>query len=191
MKLISHLGCRTQKGAVLIVGLLMLLIMTIIGVTAIQSTGLEEKMAGNVRDRNVALQATESALREAEDYIEGLATVSGFTGANGLYGFSNPEPFTYDGTSNPTPKKLTDSNTWTTANSRAFSESLDGVHTVPRYMLKIRSQGNSNMEGALNVQGYGKENPASQAVIFRVTARGTGGTDQSQVFLQTHYGKLF
>ncbi|MFZ4792101.1 MAG: pilus assembly PilX family protein [Candidatus Competibacteraceae bacterium] len=182
MKPRFYLKNHSQRGAVLIVGLLILLIMTIVGVTAMQSTGLEEKMAGNVRDRNVALQAAESALRQAEDYIEPLATVSGFNGTNGLYGLNNSEPIDL---SKPA------STVWTTTNSRAFSGTLDGVSTVPRYMIKIRSQGNSSLAGALNVQGYGKENPASQAVIFRITARGTGGTDQSQVFLQSYYGKLF
>lgn len=139
-------------------------------------------MAGNVRDRNVALQAAESALRAAEDYIEGLATISGFNGSGGLYGLNDAEPITSGAPAG---------STWTDTNSRIFGSSLDGVNTAPRYMIKVRNVGNSNLEGSLNIKGYGKENPASQAVIFRVTARGTGGTDQSRVFLQTHYGKLF
>ena len=57
---------RRQNGAVLIVSLIMLLLLTLIGVTAMQTNGLEEKMAGNMLDRNIALQAAESALRDAE-----------------------------------------------------------------------------------------------------------------------------
>ncbi|HHJ38290.1 MAG: hypothetical protein AXA67_13855 [Methylothermaceae bacteria B42] len=48
---------RRQQGAVLIVSLLLLLVMTLLGVTAMQSNMLEEKMAGNFWSRNLAFQA--------------------------------------------------------------------------------------------------------------------------------------
>lgn len=57
---------RGQRGAILIVSLLLLLVMTIIGVFAMRGTTLEERMAGNLRDRDLAFQAAEAALREAE-----------------------------------------------------------------------------------------------------------------------------
>jgi len=37
----------------------MLLLLTIIGITGIQVSGLEEKMAGNSRDQNLAFQSAE------------------------------------------------------------------------------------------------------------------------------------
>ena len=49
-----------QNGAVLAVSLIMLLLITLIAVSSMQSTMLEEKMAGNTRDRNLAFQTTES-----------------------------------------------------------------------------------------------------------------------------------
>ncbi|MCX7100437.1 MAG: PilX N-terminal domain-containing pilus assembly protein, partial [Methylobacter sp.] len=54
-----------QSGAVLIISLIMLLLLTLIGTTAMQTSTLEEKMAGNLRDRDIAFQAAESALRDA------------------------------------------------------------------------------------------------------------------------------
>ncbi len=48
---------RRQLGAVLIVSLLLLLVMTLLGVTAMQSNMLQEKMAGNFWSRNLAFQA--------------------------------------------------------------------------------------------------------------------------------------
>ncbi len=56
---------NTQRGAALIVGLMMLTVLTLINVTAMQSTILQEKMAFNLQDRNKALQAAESAARYA------------------------------------------------------------------------------------------------------------------------------
>jgi type IV pilus assembly protein PilX len=59
-----------QQGAVLIVGLVVLLVLSIFGVTAMQSTVLQERMAGNVRQNSIALQAAEAALQAALTYLE-------------------------------------------------------------------------------------------------------------------------
>lgn len=71
MKITSRSIRKNQKGAVLAISLIILLLMTIIGVSAMRSTTLQEKMAGNLRDYNVAFQAAEAALRDAETYIFG------------------------------------------------------------------------------------------------------------------------
>jgi len=62
----NEIGRSHQEGAALITSLLILLVMTIIGVTAMQRGNIEEKMAGNLRDRNLAFQAAETALRAGE-----------------------------------------------------------------------------------------------------------------------------
>lgn len=61
---------KDQSGAVLIISLIFLLLMTLIGVTSMQGTTLQERMAGNMRDRDLALQAAEAALRAGEAWIE-------------------------------------------------------------------------------------------------------------------------
>lgn len=60
---------RSERGAVLLVSLIMLLLLTIIGVAAMRDTNLQERMAGNMRDRNLAFQAAEAGLRFAEQQI--------------------------------------------------------------------------------------------------------------------------
>ena len=54
---------RKQHGAVLMVSLVMLLLMTILGLTAMSSATMEQKMAANSQDINTTLQASESATR--------------------------------------------------------------------------------------------------------------------------------
>lgn len=54
-----------QRGVTLIVALIFLAILSLLGVTVAQTTQLEERMAGNTRDRDLAFQATEAALRWA------------------------------------------------------------------------------------------------------------------------------
>ncbi len=58
-----------QRGAVLIVALIMLLLLTIIGLSSMRGTSLQENMAGNMRDSNMALQASEAALRKGEEQV--------------------------------------------------------------------------------------------------------------------------
>jgi type IV pilus assembly protein PilX len=58
---------------VLIVALLFLVILTILGVTAMSATTMEERMSGNTRDTNIALQAAEAALRDARRDIMGVS----------------------------------------------------------------------------------------------------------------------
>jgi len=65
-----------QRGAALVVSLLILLVMTLIGVTAMQTTVMEERMAGNLRNSNLAFQAAEAALREAEAYLAPLTAAN-------------------------------------------------------------------------------------------------------------------
>ncbi|WP_312960346.1 pilus assembly PilX family protein [Stutzerimonas nitrititolerans] len=60
---------RHQRGAVLIVALIMLLLLTIIGLSSMRGTSLQENMAGNMRDSNLALQASEAALRKGEEEV--------------------------------------------------------------------------------------------------------------------------
>jgi type IV pilus assembly protein PilX len=58
-----------QRGVVLIISLIFLVLLTIIGVTAMQTTLLQERMAGNMRDLNLAFQATEASLRAGETWL--------------------------------------------------------------------------------------------------------------------------
>ena len=75
----SSLGKR-QRGAILIVSLLFLVILTLLGVTAMTGTTMEERMAGNTRDTGLALQAAEAALRDARRDINGLPVAGGGRG---------------------------------------------------------------------------------------------------------------
>ncbi len=61
------------RGAVLITGLIVLAVMTIIGVSSIRGTLLEERMAGNLREQNHAFQAAEAGLQAALTYLERLS----------------------------------------------------------------------------------------------------------------------
>ena len=61
-----------QTGAILVVSLLLLLVLTMLGLTAMQMTRMEERMSGNTRDRDIAFQGAEAGLREGEAQLETL-----------------------------------------------------------------------------------------------------------------------
>ena len=77
---------RTSRGVALFISLVLLLMLTILGVSAVQGTSLEARMARNDHDTLLAFQAAESALRDAEDQLETITSTVNFTdaGANGL-----------------------------------------------------------------------------------------------------------
>lgn len=58
-----------QRGAALVVALIMLLLLTIIGLTSIRGTSLQENMASNLRESSLSLQAAEAALRKGEELV--------------------------------------------------------------------------------------------------------------------------
>ncbi len=63
------MSIQKQRGVVLLVCLIMLLVLTVLGVTAMSGSTLQERMAGGARDYNVAFQAAEASLRVGEAYV--------------------------------------------------------------------------------------------------------------------------
>jgi len=66
---------NAQRGVVLISSMLLLLVVTILAVSMFRGFGIEQKIAGNIRDKERALHAAESAQQYAEWWLSsGLAT---------------------------------------------------------------------------------------------------------------------
>ena len=164
----------------LFVGLMMLLIMSLIAVTSMQGSALEERMAGNSRDSLVALQAAEAALSAGETLLNtGALNLIDFDtdGSDGLYDNTDPE--------------LWQNINWAASDSRMYSVG-DGytkpanVTTEPRYVIQHISE--TQVAPQLLIQGYGEGEADKTVQLFRVTARGTGGSNNTEVVLQSIYG---
>lgn len=67
---------RRQRGAILIISLMFLVVLTMLALTTMGGITLEERMSGQYRDLNVAFQAAESGLRDAERDIWGTGTAT-------------------------------------------------------------------------------------------------------------------
>ena len=70
---------RKQRGAVLITSLMLLLVMTVIGVTAMKTVIIEEKMAANKQNKVITLRASESAATDALNNLTVLQNALGGT----------------------------------------------------------------------------------------------------------------
>lgn len=58
-----------QSGAVLVVSLLLLLVITLVSVASMQRSVLQERMTANLYERQLAVQQVEAALRSAENWV--------------------------------------------------------------------------------------------------------------------------
>ena len=170
---------RKQQGAVLAVTLMILLVVTLLTVSNMQSSVLEEKMAGNNADRNVAFQAAESGLREAEVFLESIVSLGEFQGNAGLFGRTDAEPSFNTG------------GTWSDSAYHVVAQTDFGTYERPRYFIKNMTTVEGAV-GALNMSGYGDNKGTGDITIFNITARGTGGgQDTAEVILRTFYGRAF
>lgn len=69
-----------QRGIALLISMVMLLVMSLIVITAMQGSTLQEKMTGNVREMDQAFQRAEEITRQVEEDVR-IATLSGVIAA--------------------------------------------------------------------------------------------------------------
>jgi len=176
-----------QRGAVLVTGLIFLVILMLLGTTAMQGTLLEERMAGNLRDEMLAFQAAEAALRSGERFLEQV-TLPEFNGKNGLYHHACSdeavdedidESFLCTTTPDPVAEMK-----WNAGDSREIDVvAMDGVASQPRYFIEqlpsvpLMGDGGSAQQSGTSLN----------ANMFRIVARGTGGTETAAILLQSTY----
>ena len=185
------LGRRRQEGAILVIALLFLVLLTIIGISSISSVTLEERMAGNLREQTTAFQAAESALRDAEIDLEkdigGTGNRDPMTVAThfandcsgaftvGLCKQPAAPPGTWQ-----TEIVTASAWNWTDANKTVAygtytgSAAVAGVVRPPRYVIEYLEEKDDS-------------STAPPTRFFRITARGWGASDTSTVTLQTIY----
>ena len=170
-----------QVGAVLFTGLIILVVLSLVAVTSMQGATLEERMAGNSKDEFIAFEAAEAALVAAEALItSGALTLTNFQvgDTDGLY--------------------KNDSDTihqdidWGSEAIDVSEFNPAEVTTPPKFVIQYISETAPPGENrSFRDESYGE--PGSSSIgnavqLFRVTARGTGGSDDTVVFLQSVFG---
>ena len=64
-------SARHQSGISLVVVLILLVAISILGVAVLRSSAMQERMSANQRDRSLAFQAAETAMRYAQENVLG------------------------------------------------------------------------------------------------------------------------
>lgn len=189
-----HLPDQRQTGASLIIVMLILVIVSLLGVSGVQIAIMSERGARNDRDQQMAWQAAEAALIDAEvDMIDATAT------RNTLFDGKTQSPFIPGcGSSNTSiglcDLVLTGNPAWLTVNfttidasaqttpfglfsSRTFAAGGVGIQPAkaPRYVIELVPDPVGD-----------KSDPS---FLYRVTAMGFGPRDDIQAVLQMLYRK--
>lgn len=182
----SHrLPINAQQGVALLTSLIFLVILTMLGLSVVNSTTAEEKMSRNTRDVDVAFAAAEAALRDAELHLTGAyqwpynglkaidfdsACTNGLCDSSLLPAFTSINDADFYGSSG------------VGANSQKIgtftgTAAISGLKSSdqPRYMIeKVCTKLNS-------LQGF------CQTPAFRITAKSRGRLPNTMVVLQEVY----
>ena len=165
-----------QGGAALLIVLIILVLVTLMGLTTMKASVLQEKMSGGNADKTLAFQATELALRDAEQYIEAeLTSTSSFVEGcqSGLClpvtdGSFVLDDFDWDG------KALK----YGAETGRA---ALGGVAHQPRYFIELMPDMAPPLGDTVRA--------AATGTPYRITAIGYGRQAGTRVILQSTFYK--
>lgn len=165
---------RRQQGVALITGLIFMVVLTLIAITAARMAGLEERMSGNMRDRSLAMQAAEMTLRDAEMDILNSGRIVGLRTfdqtcpnglcQNGLSGNKNGVDW------NITP-------VWSLVNMTATPSVEYGLFTGATPIAGLSAQPRYIIEGISKDIG-------GETYYYRITVRAQGANPNTVVWLQ-------
>jgi type IV pilus assembly protein PilX len=162
--------CNVEQGSALVIALVMLVVLTLMAIAGMQTTSIQERMAGNLRDKNLGFQAAEAALREAEMFLQS-AVLPSFNGTDGLYQSSAFDRSDW-----------TSSTFWSNStNSHEYEFDISDVATMPRYIIEELPPVPET------VPSLAADEPIPDSAMYRVTTRAVGGTEGAEVILQTTY----
>lgn len=175
-----------QSGMSLFPALMFLLVLSVLGVAAFNSTLLQEKMAGNTKDTNMAFQAAEAGLRDAEADVAQTITAGTVFTSSCTDGLCTP-PSTW-----PTPLSTDISKAidWGSSaqtrvyGSRTSAPALADVAAPPLYVIEKLSSLPVGPGGSV---GIGVTAPNSGGAAYRLTVLATGMRPETHVILQSTF----
>jgi type IV pilus assembly protein PilX len=175
----------------LIAILIMMLALAFLALGAMGSSVLQERMAGNTRDRNLATEAAEAALRDAEADIQAnLSTGSGF-GAGCTAGLCLPPSMAASGAvSTPAWQQVT----WATQ-SRAYGSRTGATALLGPDNQALANQPVYIVEMLPQLPPSPGESACTNCATpltgqpYRITVRAYGARSSTVVMLQSTYVK--
>jgi type IV pilus assembly protein PilX len=184
---------RRQRGAVLIVSLLLLLVVTILALGSGQSTRLQERIAGSQRNFDLAFQSAEAALRAGERWIEEPSRVRPPVPCNML---RNPPCEVYERDfmrgQVPYAEQAFQDDDWWTAWAQRYAPAAEG-NLISGAGMALRDPlfYIEEVEEVPDSLAQPTSGPPPTRIYYRVIARGEGGTDDATVVLHSTYVRRY
>jgi type IV pilus assembly protein PilX len=174
-----------QRGAILIVALIFLLVMTVLILASMRGTVMQERMASNLYDRSLAFQAAEAALREGERFV--LENAPKPTAASGCDAQGN--------CTKPDPEAVPiwqDADNWDLAHSAADGHGhvieIGDLPVPPQFLVEILadSMPEVNLCESTAIDPDAPCYAGPEGLRYRITAR-SGEAGRAVVLLQSVY----
>ena len=173
-----------QQGVALVTSLILLVGLSMLGITSMQRATSDLAMAGNQRETALMFQSAEMGLAQAEQFI--VSQVS-----NTVYNQPGKGLYTVPDDATAYSRDYYDANGWTsqsTIANTALKSELD-LADDPRYIIEYVGDRRQNPRVAFNMGGgYGDIQTGEVVSIYRATARGAGLAGSSYRFVQSYYG---
>ena len=185
-----------QRGATLVVALLILVLIMMIGITAVSTSNTQYKLAGNLQFEDSALNNAEAAVTAAENWL-----ATGLNHDNAAFtavaattepdpGPDAATPHLLPRTSVPSVRDERDergySITWDDSNSLAVGP--PGGEETQRYFIELVSL-NNRLQGSSQVVGGRASSGCNQVNTYLITGRGTSARGAVK-FVQSYYSVL-
>lgn len=176
-----------QKGAVLLVGLAILVVLAVLGISFSQSAIMQERLAGNFKDLSLAFQSSEAGVRWPSAWLQSL-------GGNTL-----SRPFACEGTCDSSAKvvkvgqfpshPLPADSYWPSARGYGVDPNDDSdlgmsvpmVSSQPRFVIEQQYFRRDDLAG----------DPQKGVAFYRTTSLGTGQRNNSDAVVRSVLAKRF
>ena len=182
-------AARRQRGLSLVTALLFMVATLILGVSVMSINVMQERMIGNTKDRDLALQAAEAALRDAERYTRDSVVATTVFNDDCAGGLCTP-PSQRAGGVYPSPLPVYNASlgfSWSAADGKTRGYGQDtgaaaypGVAAQPRYVVEKLGQLS---------QAPGSGSLEARRVAYRITVRAVGARADTVALLQSIYVK--
>ncbi|QNP40956.1 pilus assembly PilX family protein [Lysobacter solisilvae (ex Woo and Kim 2020)] len=171
----ARTGPQRQRGAsTLIIVLLLLLVAAMIGLASLRGTLMEENMSASVRDRSLAFQAAEAALREGELLAATKPALPASGCAKGLC--AKPDP--------AAAPVWDDASVWNDAPQAVVT--LGGQTARPRYIVELLASNVPPRSSCTTSNVIGESSCSGTESRYRITAL-SQAEGRAEVMLQSVY----
>ena len=156
---------RQQQGISLVVSLIMLLIITVIGISAMDNSISKLKMTGGSQRQSLAANDAEETLVDGEQMVDSGA----YSGTDAWY-FDSETEFRED-------------TSWANANTVPHADNKNDNEYIIEYL------GETPIDGETSTVGSGSGTAGSSVHVYRVTARSTTANETTRMFQSLYFSE--